>query len=62
MTLIRILVFGIALFLLVWETRSRYLFNFTPLFLIVAAQGMIRSAKVFGRYVEKRRLRKTELV
>lgn len=62
MTLIRILIFGIALFLLVWETRSRYLFNFTPLFLIVAAQGMILSAKAFGRYVEKRRLRKTELM
>lgn len=30
-TVLRIAVFGLALFLLVWETRSRYLVNFLPL-------------------------------
>lgn len=48
---IRILVFGLTLFLLIWETRSRYLFNFIPLMLIMAADGIdftaekIKSAK-----------------
>ena len=49
MTLVRLLIFGIAMFLLVWETRSRYLFNFTPLFLIVTAQGMLISSRVVDR-------------
>lgn len=40
LTLIRGLVFGLFVFLLIWETRSRYLYNFTPFFLILAADGM----------------------
>ena len=37
--LYRIVVFGVFLFLLVWETRSRYLFSFTPFFLLLTADG-----------------------
>lgn len=39
MMLIRLAVFGIALFLLIWETRSRYLINFLPFILLTAADG-----------------------
>lgn len=40
MFMIRMLVFGLGLFLLIWETRSRYLINFVPLFVLVSADGM----------------------
>ncbi len=51
MAYIRLAVFGLTLFLIIWETRSRYLFNFIPLMLIMAADGIdfvalkIKSAK-----------------
>ncbi|WP_261828312.1 glycosyltransferase family 39 protein [Inconstantimicrobium mannanitabidum] len=38
--LIDISVFGLLIFLLIWETISRYLFNFTPLLMIIAIQGL----------------------
>lgn len=47
MTLIRGVIFGVMLFFLVWETRSRYLYNFTPLFILVAAEGMLNITKGF---------------
>ncbi len=40
MFFIRLTVFGLALFLLIWETRSRYLVNFVPLFVLMSADGM----------------------
>lgn len=36
-TLLRVALFGLLLFLLIWEARSRYLVNFIPLFLLCAA-------------------------
>lgn len=33
-------VFGLFLFLLIWETRSRYLVNFVPVFLLLGMDGM----------------------
>lgn len=36
------IVFGAFFFFLIWETRSRYLFNFTPVFLLLSA-GSIRT-------------------
>lgn len=51
MSYIRLAMFGLTLFLIIWETRSRYLFNFIPLMLIMAADGIdftagiIKSAK-----------------
>ncbi len=33
-------VFGLFFFLLIWESRSRYLINFTPLFLLLAQGGL----------------------
>lgn len=36
----RIAVFGLFLFLLLWETRSRYLLNYMPVFILLAVNGM----------------------
>ena len=41
LTLIHGTIFGVILFFSVWETRSRYLYNFTPLFIITAVDGII---------------------
>lgn len=40
MAYVSLAVFGLTLFLLIWETRSRYLFNFIPPMLIMAANGI----------------------
>ena len=40
-TLIHGIIFGVILFFSIWETRSRYLYNFTPLFIITAVDGII---------------------
>lgn len=40
-TLMHIITFGVYLFFLIWETRSRYIFNFTPIFIIIWADGII---------------------
>ena len=45
-----IAVTGLAIFLLVWETRSRYLVNYIPMFAIIAAHGIIHiDAKIVKR-------------
>lgn len=38
----QIAVFGIFLFLLIWETRSRYLVNFVPVFILLGIDGVHR--------------------
>lgn len=38
-TVARVAVFGLMLFLLMWETRSRYLMNFLPVLLLAAFPG-----------------------
>lgn len=37
--------FGVMLFLLVWEARSRYFFNFVPVFLLLSAMSVTQSGK-----------------
>lgn len=37
---LRVAWFGLGLFLLIWEARSRYLVNFLPIFLLCAAGGL----------------------
>ena len=34
--------FGILFFLLLWETRARYLFGFAPVIMLLAAAGAVR--------------------
>lgn len=40
LTLTRVSVFGLMLFLSVWETKARYAFQFTPLLLLLAAAAL----------------------
>ena len=44
--LLKGLIFGVFLFFLIWETRSRYLFNFTPVFILVATDGILALSKI----------------
>lgn len=57
MTLIQGIVFGVALFFMVWETRSRYIFNFTPMFILLASGGinvwMSRAQLLFSCHKKK---------
>lgn len=39
-TLFKGIVFAIFIFLLIWETRSRYLYNFTPIFILLSVSGL----------------------
>lgn len=50
-TLLRIAVFGLWLFLLIWETNSRYPFNFSPLYLLLVTDG---TAAMLTRYRERK--------
>ena len=38
-TLLRIALFGMVLFFLIWETNARYPFNFTPIYMLLATEG-----------------------
>lgn len=40
LTLFKGIIFAAFIFFLIWETRSRYLYNFTPLFILVAVDGL----------------------
>lgn len=40
MFVIRLTALGLGLFLLIWETRSRYMLNMLPLFMMLAVDGM----------------------
>lgn len=41
MTFIHGMVFGVIIFFLIWEARSRYIYNFTPLFILSAVNGLV---------------------
>lgn len=38
--ILRIVVFGLMAFLLMWETRSRYIVNYIPIFILIAMEGI----------------------
>ena len=58
-TLFRAAIFGMVLFFLIWETNARYPFNFTPLYMLLATEGVCGFAKrmeksrIFGRLCKK---------
>lgn len=56
-SLLRIIVFGVFLFFLIWETRSRYLYNFTPLFIMLAVDGLFGLSGFLKRKFHPERLR-----
>lgn len=41
-------VFGLFLFLLIWETRSRYLINFVPIFILLGVDGIYEGIRFLG--------------
>ncbi len=41
LTLTRLCLVGLVLFLSFWETKSRYAFNFTPLLLLLALEFLL---------------------
>lgn len=45
-----LILLGIFLFLMLWETRSRYLLNFTPVMLLVCA---VQLSRLFGRLTNR---------
>lgn len=49
-TFLRIAVFGLFVFLLIWETNSRYPFQFAPLYLILATEGAQALSDRIGRH------------
>lgn len=55
--LLRMSVFGLAVFLLIWETRSRYLVNFLPFMVLICADG-IRRTEMFFRMAARKFARK----
>lgn len=50
----QIAVFGLFLFLLIWETRSRYLVNFVPVFFLLGIDGTLRVRDLAAVLLRKR--------
>ena len=53
MSLVRLVILGVMLFLFVWETRSRYIVNVTPLFAAMAVDGSCCLADLSQRWRKK---------
>lgn len=53
-TLLYVALFGLSVFLMLWETRSRYLTNFTPVFLMLAADSLVQLGAAAGQLVKRR--------
>lgn len=51
--IIRIASLGLMLFLLIWETRSRYMLNFLPLYFIMMADGAGIFVSVWNKIISK---------
>lgn len=47
-TFLKIILFGVFIFFMIWETRSRYLFNFTPVMILIAASGIKSLSNFFN--------------
>ena len=57
---VRLSIFGVMLFLLFWENRSRYLLNFVPIFIIVIVEFYYRIQNV-EIFKEKKQILKFRL-
>ena len=49
LSFLRILLFGLMLFLLIWESKPKYLVNFLPVFNSLVLDGMIFYEKIIKR-------------
>lgn len=52
---VQLAVFGLFLFLLIWETRSRYLVNFVPLFILLGIDGGQEAARYLKTVFREKR-------
>ena len=59
MVLIKGSVFALFLFLLIWEGRSRYLFNMTPLYILMAVDGISYLTELLSKLKAKIKRRKS---
>lgn len=57
-TFLKITLFGVFIFFMIWETRSRYLYNFTPVMLLIAACGVENISKLFTKSFWSRKAKK----
>lgn len=60
MTFVRIGVLGLFIFLLIWEGRSRYLFNFSPLFILTAVDGIAGAKGIAAKFSRTSRLKRVK--
>lgn len=51
--LLYLALFGLSLFLLIWETRSRYLINFAPLMLALMSKSLLDTGRDLRRLIGK---------
>ena len=49
LSFLRILLFGLMLFLLIWESKPKYLVNFLPVFNILVLDGIIFYEKMIKK-------------
>lgn len=53
MTIAKLSIFGLLIFLLIWETRSRYMLNFIPAYILVFTSGIAYFQKDGKKIFEK---------
>lgn len=58
--LLNIAIFGLTLFLLIWETRARYLLNFTPVMHVLCANTVFELIDMIKRFTDKKGSLKVE--
>lgn len=52
--LIALILIGVSLFLLLFECRARYLYIFSPLYVVLAGIGLNKASELYGRIRGKR--------
>lgn len=60
-TFLKGLVFAIFIFLIIWETRSRYLYNFTPVFILLSIDGLDYFVNLFRNFISKLHLKNKKI-
>ena len=48
------IVFAAMLFFLIWEARVKYLFNFTPIFIILSVEGLETLTNAIKKFSDKK--------
>ena len=56
--LFRLVILGAMAFFVIWETNPRYLFNYTPIYLLLATEGLTESVNLKEKYLKWRASKK----